>query len=141
MVTLIEEFVFFRSLLLLNQKRHPINCSSSFIGLNSPLVVFTAFSLIVHPAALSSAAWLRACCTLKHSSFGFGAVNSCCLLGLRHPAFRGPDSSWDCRRVLHRIPPNEIDQHGPTDLGWHSSRCSQPCKCFSSAISQAMHVF
>ena len=68
------------------------------------------------------------------SNFAFGAVDSCRLLGLCHPALHGPDSSWDCRRVLHRIPPNEFDRHGPSDLGMHSSRCTRPCKCFSSAI-------
>ena len=53
---------------------------------------------------------------------------------------RGPDSSWDCRRVLHQIPPNELDQHGPCGHGLHSSQCTQLCKCFNTAISQAMNV-
>ena len=44
-VTLVEEFVFFRSLLLLTQKRHPINYSSSLVGLHSPLVILTSFLL------------------------------------------------------------------------------------------------
>ena len=74
---------------------------------------------------------------LLHSeapNFCLQCVDSCRLLGLCHPASHGPDYSWDCRRVLHRIPPNEIDQHGPSDLGLHSSRCTQPCKCFNAAI-------
>ena len=56
---------------------------------NSPLDIFTSLSLIVHPAALSSAAWHCACCTLKHAIFAFGTVDSCHLLGLCHPALHG----------------------------------------------------
>ena len=55
------------------------------------------------------------------------------------PASHGSDFSWDCRRVLHQIPPNEIDQHGPTGLGLHPSRCIQPSKCFNATISD-QHV-
>ena len=36
-------------------------------------------------------------------------VDSCRPLGLCHPALHGPDSSWDCRHVLHKTPPNELD--------------------------------
>ena len=61
-------------------------------------------------------------------------------LGLCYPVSHGPDSSWDCRRVLHGIPPNELDQHGLSGHGLHSSQCIQPCKCFNVATSQAMNV-
>ena len=89
--------------------------------------------VLLDPAALSSAAWPCACCTLKNRIFACSAVDSCRLLGLCQPALHGRDSSWDCRRVLHRISPNEFDRHGPSDLGLHSSRCAQLCECFSSA--------
>ena len=78
-----------------------------------------------------------ACCTLKHS-LALDPVNSCHPLGLCHPVSHGPDSGWDCRRVLHWIPPNELDRHGPTGRGLHPSQCTQPCKCFNAAISQAV---
>ena len=92
-------------------------------------------SLVLRPTALSFAAWPRACCTLKHPLSDLRRP-----LGLCHPVSHGPDSSWDCRRVLHWIPPNEPDQHGPSGHGLHSSRCTQPCKCFNVAISQAVNV-
>ena len=38
----------------------------------------------------------------------------CRLLGLLHPASHGSDSSWDCRRVIHRTSPNEFDRHDLT---------------------------
>ena len=51
-------------------------------------------------------------------------MDSCHQIGLCHPALHGPDSSWDCRRVLHRIPPNEFDWHDPHGRESHSSRRS-----------------
>ena len=93
-------------------------------------------SLVLRPPAPSFAAWPCACCTLKHplsdsftSSCTLTPVDSRRLLGLCHPVSHGPDSSWDCRRMLHRIPPNELDQHGPSCHGLHSPQCTQPCKC------------
>ena len=77
---------------------------------------------------------------LLHVLFPLTPVDSRRLLGLCHLVSHGPDSSWDCRRVLHRIPPNELDQHGPSGHGLHSSQCTQPCECFNVAISQAMNV-
>ena len=41
------------------------------------------------------------------------------------PALHGPESSWDCRRVLHKTPPNELDRHDPSGRGLHSSRCTR----------------
>ena len=73
-------------------------------------------------------------CITRTCTLAFDTVNSCCLLGLRHAALYGPDSNQDCRRVLHRLPPNGLDQHGPTGLGLHPSRCTQPCKCFNATI-------
>ena len=81
-------------------------------------------SLVLRPPAFSFAAWPCACCTLKHP-FSDSFTSSCpCpvdshrLLGLCHPFSHNPDSSWDCRRVLHRIPPNELDPHGPSWLAF-----------------------
>ena len=98
-------------------------------------------SLVLRPPALSFAAWLCACCTLKHPLLGLlhvllplTPVDSRRLHGLCQPVSHGPDASWDCRRVLHRIPPNELDQHGQTGLGLHPSRCLQPCKCLNATI-------
>ena len=56
-------------------------------------------------------------------------VGPCSLLGLLAPASRGPDSSWDSRRAVHRSPPNELNRHSPSrrELLVHQSRCSQPC--------------
>ena len=75
-----------------------------------------------------------------------------------HTALHGPGSSWDCRRVLHKTPPNELDRHDPSGRGLHSSRCTGlNCEvlcivqlCFTAAstesaqtksdvVSQAMH--
>ena len=36
-----------------------------------------------------------------------------------------PDSSWDCRRVLHKTPPNELDRHSPCGRGLHPSQCTR----------------
>ena len=71
---------------------------------------------------------------LLHVLLPLTPVDSRRQLGLCHPVSHGPDSSWECRRVLHRIPPNELDQHGPSGHGLHSPRCTQPCKCFDIAI-------
>ena len=70
---------------------------------------------------------------LLHVLLPLTPVDSRNLLGLCYPVSHGPDSSWDC-------PPNELDQHGPSGHGLHSSQCSQLCKCFNVAISQAMNV-
>ena len=101
-------------------------------------------SLVLRPPTFSFAAWPCARCTLKHPlSDSFTpfcpsppwtrAVHSDCVT-LFHTA------NWDCRRVLHRTPPNELDQHGPSGHGWHSSHCTELCKCFNVVISQAMNV-
>ena len=86
-------------------------------------------------------------------------VDSCPPLGLCRPPLHGPDSGWDCRRVLHKTPPKEFDRHDPSDRGLHSSRCTRlNCEvlyilqlCFNAAstasartksdvISHTMHV-
>ena len=92
-------------------------------------------------------------------------VDSCRILGLCHTPLHGPDSSWDCCRVLHKTPPRELDRHDLSGRGLHSSRCTrlncavlciaQLCVLFtlnfckastesawtkSDVISQAMHV-
>ena len=75
-------------------------------------------SLVLRPPALSFAAWPCACCTLNeaptlgllHVLLLLTPVDSRHTLQLCHLVSHGPDSSWDCRRVLHRIPPNELDQ-------------------------------
>ena len=74
------------------------------------------------------------------SSCPLTPVDSRRLLGLCHPVSHGPDFSLDCRRVLHRIPPNELDQHGPSGHGLRSSQCTEPCECFNVAIPQAMNI-
>ena len=101
-------------------------------------------SLVLRPPALSFAAWPCACCTLKHR-FSDSFTSSCpwppwtraVYSDLCHPVSQGPDSSWDSRRVLHGIPQNELNQHGPSGHGLHSSQRTQPGKCFNMAT---MHV-
>ena len=126
------------------QKRLAINYSSSLIvklsSLPGSLVVLTSLSLVVHSAALSFSG--LASCLLHSETLPCprprGLMPSTRIVS---PASHGPDSSWDCRRMLHQISPNEFDRRCPTSRGLHSSRCTQPCKCFNAAISQAMHVF
>ena len=43
-------------------------------------------------------------------------VDPCRLLGLLRPASHGSDSSWDCRRVIHKTLPNEFDRPDPSVL-------------------------
>ena len=110
-----------------------------------------------HTRVLHFAACTSPCCTLKHPLVGLLHVllpSTPRLLGLCHPAVHGPESSWDCRRVLHKTPPNELDRHDPSARGLHSSRCArlnrevqhrprvastESARTKSNVISQAMH--
>ena len=57
------------------------------------------------------------------------------------PCFARPRFQLGLSSRAPPISPNELDRHCPTSRGLRSSRCTQPCKCFNAAISQAMHVF
>ena len=56
------------------------------------------------------------------------------------PCFTRPRFQLGVSSRAPPIPPDELDQHGPFGHGLHSSQCTQPCKCFNVAISQAMNV-
>ena len=127
-------------------KRLPTNHSSSLIGLFSELSSHTRvvllglascralprllgqqtehlaqrLGLVLDLPALWSTALsdsFTSCCPRPR---GFVPSSVLCL-----PALHGPESSWDCRRVLHKTPPNELDRHDPSGRGLHSSRCTR----------------
>ena len=52
-------------------------------------------------------------------------ANPHCLHGLLRTASHGSDSSWDCRRVIHKTLPNDFDRHDLSDCGFHPSRQPQ----------------
>ena len=126
------------------QKRLAINYSSSLIikhsSLPGSLVVLTWFSSVVHPAAFSFSG--LALCLLHSETLPCprprGLMPSTRIVS---PCFARPRFQLG---LSSRAPPDFTKRvrsdHCPTGRGLHSSRCTQPCKCFNAAISQAMHV-
>ena len=91
-------------------------CASA-LGLTLPMLPWHSM-VAVRCQGLLSVVSLGACSTpplqkirqaILSSTFG--------LMTSARIASRGPDSSWDSRRALHRSPPNEFDCHAPSSRG------------------------
>ena len=134
------------------QRRLPINYSSSPIGFNSRivdgiLVALTSFFSVVQSAAFSFSG--LALCLLHSEARPVRTPHVLLPLTrglvptsrIESHCFTRPRFQLDCRRVLDRTPPNELDRHGPPGQGLNPSRYFQLRKCFNGAISHAVHVF